>query len=102
MSGKDTERWKRLAALGAKKEIPTPEGEAKMSAVIIQLAEPLLKQHGNTAKRAEMGGQVTDAAGNQLLATDAFGFGISFEMPGNSNKFTLSIEGLGDFEQSIG
>lgn len=53
MSSKDKERWKRLEALGAKREIPTPEGEAKMSAVITQLAEPLLKQHGTNAKRLE-------------------------------------------------
>ena len=39
--------------MGAKSEIPTPEGEAKMSAVILQVAEPLLKQHGETAERAE-------------------------------------------------
>jgi len=53
MLKKGNERWERLAALGAKSEIPTPEGEAKMSAVIVQLAEPLLKQHGKTAMRAE-------------------------------------------------
>ena len=32
---KDKERWERLAALGAKSEIETPEGEAKMSAVYV-------------------------------------------------------------------
>ena len=53
MSVKDKERWERLAALGAAREIPTPEGEAKMSAVILQLAEPFLKQHGKSAERAE-------------------------------------------------
>jgi len=53
MSMKDKERWERLAALGAKSEIPTPEGEAKMPAVVLQLAEPLIKQHGKTAERAE-------------------------------------------------
>ena len=42
-----------LAALGAKRAIPTSEGEAKRSAVILQLAEPLIKQHGKTAERAE-------------------------------------------------
>ena len=52
MSIKDKERWERLAALGVKREMPTPEGEAKMSAVILQLAEPLMKQHGKTAERA--------------------------------------------------
>jgi hypothetical protein len=54
MPSKDTERWERLSALGVKREIPTPEGEAKMSAVILQLAEPLMKQHGTTAERAEV------------------------------------------------
>ena len=34
-------------------DIPTPEGESKMSAVILQLAEPLLKQYGKTAERAK-------------------------------------------------
>ena len=53
MSSNDDERWKRLAALGAKREKPTPEGEVKMSAMIVELAEPLLRQHGKTAKRAE-------------------------------------------------
>src|SRR3989304_759740 len=53
MTIKDQERWERLAALGVKREIPTPEGEAKMSAVILQLAEPLMEQHGKTAERAQ-------------------------------------------------
>ncbi|MSR56638.1 MAG: hypothetical protein EXS05_03060 [Planctomycetaceae bacterium] len=53
MSGKNEERWQRLAALGAKREIPTPDGEAKMSAVILQLADPLIRQHGKTPARAE-------------------------------------------------
>ena len=35
MSSKDKQRRERLAALGAKREIPTPEGEARMSAVIL-------------------------------------------------------------------
>ena len=42
MAINDEERKKRLAALGAKVEMPTPEGEAKMSAVILQLADPLM------------------------------------------------------------
>lgn len=53
MPNTDETRWERLAALGVKREIPTPEGEAKMSAVILQLAEPLMKQHGTSAERAE-------------------------------------------------
>ncbi len=67
MSNKAKERWKRLEALGAKSEIPTPEGEAKMSAVITQLAEPLLKQHGTNAKRAEMIISLTVAAWNKSM-----------------------------------
>jgi hypothetical protein len=53
MSSKGNERWRRLAALGAKREMPTPEGEAKMSAVILQIAEPLIKQYGKTEERAK-------------------------------------------------
>jgi hypothetical protein len=64
---KAKERWKRLKALGAKNEIPTPEGEAKMSAVINQLAEPLLKQHGTNAKRAEAIISLTVAAWNKSM-----------------------------------
>jgi hypothetical protein len=64
---KAKERWKRLEALGAKGEIPTPEGEAKMSAVINQLAEPLLKQHGTNAKRAEAIISLTVAAWNKSM-----------------------------------
>ena len=53
MSSKGKDRWKRLAALGARSEIPTPEGEARMSAVILEVAEPLLKQCGKTPERAK-------------------------------------------------
>jgi hypothetical protein len=67
MSNKAKERWKRLEALGAKSEIPTPEGEAKMSAVITQLAEPLLKQHGTNAQRAETIVSLTVAAWNKSM-----------------------------------
>ena len=51
MQIKDKDRWKRLAALGAKEEIQTLEGQAKMSAVILQLVEPLIKQHGSSEDR---------------------------------------------------
>ena len=64
---KDQERWQRLVALGAKKQIPTPEGEARMSAVIIQLAEPLIKRHGKTAKQAEAIIMLTIAAWNKSM-----------------------------------
>ncbi|MCY2987048.1 MAG: hypothetical protein NTY19_04170 [Planctomycetota bacterium] len=53
MASKTENRWKRLAALGAKGEIPTPEGEARMSAVILRVAEPLLKQYGETPERVK-------------------------------------------------
>lgn len=53
MQSKDKDRWERLAALGVKREIPTPPGEDKMSAVILQLADPLLKRHGKTEEQAK-------------------------------------------------
>ena len=67
MLKKGNERWERLAALGAKSEIPTPEDEAKMSAVIVQLAEPLLKQHGKTAMQAETIISLTVAGWNKSM-----------------------------------
>ena len=67
MASKDKERWERLAALGAKSEISTPEDETKMSAVILQLAEPLLKQHGQTAQRAEAIISLTIARWNKSM-----------------------------------
>jgi hypothetical protein len=33
MTNKDEKRWERLAALGVKREMPTPEGEAKKPVV---------------------------------------------------------------------
>ena len=67
MRSKDQERRERLAALGVKSEIPTPEGEARMSAVILQLAEPLLKQHGKTPQRAEAIIMLTIAGWNKSM-----------------------------------
>ncbi len=67
MSSKDKERWARLAALGAKSAVPTPEDETKMSAVILQLAEPLLRQHGKTAERAEAIISLTIAGWNKSM-----------------------------------
>jgi hypothetical protein len=64
---KDKERWERLAALGAKSEIPTPEGEAKMSAVILQLADSMIKQHGKTAEQAEAIIMLTIAGWNKSM-----------------------------------
>ena len=46
---------------------PTPEGEAKTSAVILQLAEPLMKQHGTTAERAEALLMLTIAGWNKSM-----------------------------------
>jgi hypothetical protein len=67
MSTTDKERWERLAALGVKREVPTPESEAKMSAVILQLAEPLMKQHGKTAERAKAILMLTIAGWNKSM-----------------------------------
>jgi len=67
MTSKAEERWERLAALGVQREIATPEGEAKMSAVVLQLAEPLLKQHGKTPQRAEAIIMLTIAAWNKSM-----------------------------------
>ncbi len=67
MSTKDEERWKRLETLGAKGEIPTPEGEARMSAVIMELAEPMMKQHGRTPQRAESIVMLTIAGWNKSM-----------------------------------
>ena len=67
MPSKDQERWKRLAALGAKREIPTPEGEARMSAVVLEVAEPMLKQHGKTAERAKAVIMLVVAGWNKAL-----------------------------------
>ena len=67
MPNKDETRWERLAALGVNRELPTPECEAKMSAVILQLAEPLMKQHGTTAERAEALLMLTIAGWNKSM-----------------------------------
>jgi len=40
-----------LAALGAKGVVPTPEGEAKMSAAILEVAKPLTKQYAETQEQ---------------------------------------------------
>ena len=67
MRNKDEKRSERLAALGVKREMPTPPDEAKMSAVILQLAEPLMKQHGTTAERAEASLILTIAGWNKSM-----------------------------------
>ena len=67
MPNKDEKRCEPLAALGVKREMPTPEGEAKMSAVILQLAEPLMKQHGTTSERAEALLMLTIAGWNKSM-----------------------------------
>ena len=67
MASKNRERRERLAALGVNSEIPTPEGEPKMSAVILQLADPLLRQHGKTAERAEAIISLTIAGWNKSM-----------------------------------
>ena len=67
MPNTDEKRRERLAALGVKREMPTPDGEAKMSAVILQLAEPLMKRHGTTAERAEAILMLTVAGWNKSM-----------------------------------
>lgn len=67
MLSTDKERWKRLEAWGVECDIPTPEGTAKMSAVILQLAEPVLKRHGKNAEQAQAIIALTIAAWNKSL-----------------------------------
>ena len=67
MPSRDQERWKRLAALGAKREIPTPKGEARMSAVILEVAEPLLRQYAQTPERAQTVIMLTVVGWNKSL-----------------------------------
>jgi hypothetical protein len=67
MSNKDKDRRERLAALGATSEIPTPDGEPRMSAVILQLAEPLLRQHGKTVERVQAIISLTVAGWNKSM-----------------------------------
>ncbi len=67
MPSKDQERWKRLAALGAEREIPTPEGEARMSAVILEVAEPLLRKYAQTPERVKTVIMLTVVGWNKSL-----------------------------------
>jgi len=67
MQRNDKNRQDRLAALGVKSAIATPQGEEKTSAVILQLAEPLLKQHGKTEKRVETIISLAVAAWNKSM-----------------------------------
>jgi hypothetical protein len=67
MSSQDQKRRERLAELGAKREIPTPEGEARMSAVVLEVAEPLLKRHGKTPERAKAVIMLVVAGWNKAL-----------------------------------
>lgn len=48
-----------------------------------------------------IGGRIVDAAGSQLAARDEFNFGIHFQMPGNSREFTLALDDVGEFKQSV-
>ena len=49
----DKGRLDRLEALGVKAERATPPGQPKMSAVILELVQPLLEQHGKSAEKVE-------------------------------------------------
>ncbi len=53
MDSKEPSRLERLGALGVRSEIATPQGEPKMSAVILELAAPLLERYGKTAERID-------------------------------------------------
>ncbi len=50
--------------------MPTPEGEARMSAVTVEVAEPLLKQRGKTPERGKAVITLV-VAGGQRLGVDA-------------------------------
>lgn len=68
----NAKRWERLEALGFKRElvkrdIPTPDGEPKMSAVLLELAEPLIQRPGRTAQQAKSIIALTVAAWNKSL-----------------------------------
>ncbi|HUY87834.1 MAG TPA: hypothetical protein VMV10_03775 [Pirellulales bacterium] len=70
--GNNAKRWERLEALGIKREsvkrdIPTPDGEPKMSAVLLKLAEPLIQRPGTTARQAESIIALTVVAWNKSL-----------------------------------
>jgi hypothetical protein len=70
--GNNAKRWKRLEALGIKREsvkrdIPTPDGEPRMSAVLLKLADPLIHRPGTTARQAETIIALTVAAWNKCL-----------------------------------
>ncbi|MHB8974926.1 MAG: hypothetical protein ACYC4N_31240 [Pirellulaceae bacterium] len=56
-----------LEAMAVGRKIPTPEGEHKMSAVILQLAEPLLERHGDTPEQAQSIIMVTIAGWNKSM-----------------------------------
>ena len=72
MGMSDERRRQRLEALGVKwpsvkRNVPTPEGEPKMSAVILELVDPYLKRRGVTASVAEWLIGLTVAAWNKSL-----------------------------------
>lgn len=63
-----TRRYERLAKLGFKgTEISTPDGEARMSEVIIELAKPLIKKHAPDPKRASVIVELAIAAWNNSM-----------------------------------
>ena len=48
-----------------------------------------------------VGGKVLDASGNVLLAKDELKFGIQFKLPMNSPSFTLILDGIGEYPQTL-
>ena len=70
--GIDSKRWERLEALGirretVKREMPTPSGEPKMSAVLLELAQPLIRRPGTSVQQAKSIIALTVAAWNKCL-----------------------------------
>ena len=65
MAIKGKEWWQELVALEGKNVIPTPEDEAKMSEVILELADPLIDGDISNAKQVDFIIQLTIVAGNK-------------------------------------
>ena len=65
MAIKGKEWWQELVALEGKNVIPTPEDEAKMSEVILELADPLLDGDITNAKQVDFIIQLTIVAWNK-------------------------------------
>jgi hypothetical protein len=92
----DENRRKRMAELGVKHVIATPESDAKMSEVIVQLAEPLIKRHGKTAQRIQTIIMLTIAAWNKAMLPQVKQPNIEKELvdalvPRDANAETVAV-----------